>query len=164
LLIPCSSTNSSIETFTPIKNTLLYCNTSTFNYNNEKGRTYPNPTASPYILLFPPETSFKTGLLIVQVCFMGHNIQIGMFLILLFLYRIKCIITKNINYRICLILIVFGAGNLVLPPLLGYNAGSDLFWVSHGFMITAVVIPILGVLAHAKLQGTMFDFGKKSVV
>ncbi|TMM58852.1 branched-chain amino acid transport system II carrier protein [Maribacter algarum] len=55
----------------------------------------------------------------------------------------------------------FGAGNLLLPPLLGYNAGEDWLWVTFGFMITAVVIPILGILAHARLQGTMFDFGKK---
>mgnify|MGYP000333142719 CR=1 len=55
----------------------------------------------------------------------------------------------------------FGAGNLLLPPLLGYNAGEDWIWVTFGFMITAVVIPILGILAHARLQGTMFDFGKK---
>ncbi len=55
----------------------------------------------------------------------------------------------------------FGAGNLLLPPLLGYNAGEDWLWVTLGFMITAVVIPILGILAHARLQGTMYDFGKK---
>jgi len=55
----------------------------------------------------------------------------------------------------------FGAGNLLLPPLLGYNAGEDWFLVTIGFMLTAVVIPIFGILAHAKLQGTMFDFGKK---
>ena len=55
----------------------------------------------------------------------------------------------------------FGAGNLLLPPLLGYHAGNDWGWVTIGFMITAVVIPVLGILAHAKLQGTMFDFGKK---
>lgn len=55
----------------------------------------------------------------------------------------------------------FGAGNLLLPPLLGYNAGEDWFWVTIGFMLTAVVIPIFGILAHARLQGTMFDFGKK---
>ncbi len=55
----------------------------------------------------------------------------------------------------------FGAGNLLLPPLLGYKAGVDWFWVTLGFMITAVLIPILGILAHAKLQGTMYDFGKK---
>ncbi|MDT7831426.1 branched-chain amino acid transport system II carrier protein [Flavobacteriaceae bacterium S356] len=55
----------------------------------------------------------------------------------------------------------FGAGNLLLPPLLGYKAGGQWFWVAVGFMITAVVIPVIGILAHAKLQGTMYDFGKK---
>ena len=55
----------------------------------------------------------------------------------------------------------FGAGNLLLPSLLGYNAGDNWFWVTIGFMITAVVIPIIGILAHAKLQGTLYDFGKK---
>jgi LIVCS family branched-chain amino acid:cation transporter len=55
----------------------------------------------------------------------------------------------------------FGAGNLLIPPLLGYNAGENWFWVAIGFMITAVVIPIIGILAHARLQGTLYDFGKK---
>ena len=55
----------------------------------------------------------------------------------------------------------FGAGNLILPPFLGFQAGSDWFLVIVGFVITAVLIPILGIMAHAKLQGTMFDFGKK---
>ena len=55
----------------------------------------------------------------------------------------------------------FGAGNLLLPPLLGYNAGENWLLVTIGFMITAVVIPIIGILAHAKLQGTLYDFGKK---
>tara|TARA_R100001369_G_scaffold87054_1_gene122150 strand:+ start:118 stop:1425 length:1308 start_codon:yes stop_codon:yes gene_type:complete len=55
----------------------------------------------------------------------------------------------------------FGAGNLLLPPLLGYNAGEDWLWVTIGFIITAVVIPVFGILAHARLQGTLYDFGKK---
>ncbi|WGD36139.1 branched-chain amino acid transport system II carrier protein [Olleya sp. YS] len=55
----------------------------------------------------------------------------------------------------------FGAGNLLLPPLLGYKAGDDWFWVTLGFIITAVAIPIIGIYAHAKLQGTLYDFGKK---
>lgn len=55
----------------------------------------------------------------------------------------------------------FGAGNLLLPPLLGYNAGENWFWVIIGFMVTAVIIPIIGILAHSKLQGTLYDFGKK---
>ncbi|TYA60079.1 branched-chain amino acid transport system II carrier protein [Formosa maritima] len=55
----------------------------------------------------------------------------------------------------------FGAGNLILPPYLGYTSGNDWFIVTLGFAITAVLIPILGILAHARLQGTMYDFGKK---
>ena len=55
----------------------------------------------------------------------------------------------------------FGAGNLILPPLLGFKSG-DLWWlVALGFCLSAVLIPIFGILAHAKLQGTIFDFGKK---
>ena len=55
----------------------------------------------------------------------------------------------------------FGAGNLLLPPFLGYKAGEDWFLVTLGFVITAVVIPIIGIIAHAKIQGTLYDFGKK---
>tara|TARA_R110002051_G_scaffold73135_5_gene132750 strand:- start:10665 stop:11942 length:1278 start_codon:yes stop_codon:yes gene_type:complete len=55
----------------------------------------------------------------------------------------------------------FGAGNLILPSLLGFNAGNQWLIVTIGFSISAVVIPILGILAHAKLQGTLIDFGKK---
>ncbi len=55
----------------------------------------------------------------------------------------------------------FGAGNLLIPPLLGYQAGNGWIRVAIGFIVTGVVIPILGILAHAKLQGTMYDFGKK---
>lgn len=55
----------------------------------------------------------------------------------------------------------FGAGNLILPPLLGFRAG-ELWWlVALGFCLSAVLIPLLGILAHAKLQGTILDFGKK---
>jgi len=55
----------------------------------------------------------------------------------------------------------FGAGNLILPPQLGFKSG-DLWWlVTLGFCLSAVLIPVLGILVHAKLQGTIFDFGKK---
>lgn len=55
----------------------------------------------------------------------------------------------------------FGAGNLILPPYIGFKAGGSWFFVLTGFVITAVIIPIFGILAHSKLQGTMYDFGKK---
>lgn len=55
----------------------------------------------------------------------------------------------------------FGAGNLILPPYLGYNAGEDWIWVVLGFAVSAVVIPILAIYGHARLQGTMLDFANK---
>lgn len=55
----------------------------------------------------------------------------------------------------------FGAGNLILPPLLGFQSGNLWWLVTIGFCLSAVLIPIFGILAHAKLQGTIFDFGKK---
>ncbi len=55
----------------------------------------------------------------------------------------------------------FGAGNLMLPPLLGFKAGDAWFLVTVGFAVSAVIIPLLGIFAHAKLQGTMLDFAKK---
>ncbi|MEM9142033.1 MAG: branched-chain amino acid transport system II carrier protein [Bacteroidota bacterium] len=55
----------------------------------------------------------------------------------------------------------FGAGNLVLPPFLGLRAGALWWWVTLGFCLSAVLIPILGIRAHARLQGTLYDFGKK---
>jgi len=55
----------------------------------------------------------------------------------------------------------FGAGNLILPPLLGFKGQNTWLWVTLGFAISAVIIPILGILAHAKLQGTLFDVAKK---
>ena len=47
---------------------------------------------------------------------------------------------------------LFGAGNLILPPFLGFNAGSDWWLVALGFLISAVVIPLLAVFAHDVLS------------
>ena len=55
----------------------------------------------------------------------------------------------------------FGAGNLILPPLLGFNSGPDWWLVALGFLTSATIIPLFALLAHARLQGTMLDFGNK---
>ena len=55
----------------------------------------------------------------------------------------------------------FGAGNLILPPQLGFKGGASWWLVTLGFALSAVCIPILGIWAHAKLQGTIYDFAKK---
>lgn len=55
----------------------------------------------------------------------------------------------------------FGAGNLILPPQLGFRSGSLWWLVNLGFCLSAVAIPMLGILAHARLQGGMIDFAHK---
>ena len=48
----------------------------------------------------------------------------------------------------------FGAGNLIFPPLLGKAAGSAFFASIIGFLITGVGLPLAGVIACAKINGT----------
>ena len=47
----------------------------------------------------------------------------------------------------------FGAGNLIFPPFLGQNAGSNTPAATFGFVITAVILPILGVIVVAQSDG-----------
>jgi branched-chain amino acid:cation transporter, LIVCS family len=44
----------------------------------------------------------------------------------------------------------FGAGNLIFPPFLGQSAGEHLWTALAGFIVSAVGLPILGVIAVAK--------------
>ncbi|HSI70155.1 MAG TPA: branched-chain amino acid transport system II carrier protein [Gillisia sp.] len=55
----------------------------------------------------------------------------------------------------------FGAGNLILPPALGFFAGWQWYLVAFGFILSAVGLPLLGIIAHARLQGSILDFGNK---
>lgn len=49
--------------------------------------------------------------------------------------------------------IFFGAGNLIFPPFLGQCAGSAMVPALAGFLVTAVVLPVLGVIVIAKFGG-----------
>jgi LIVCS family branched-chain amino acid:cation transporter len=70
--------------------------------------------------------------------------------------------TKEIFvYGFAIFAAFFGAGNLILPPLLGFNSGPDWWLVALGFVTSGTVIPLLALIAHARLQGTMMDFGAK---
>lgn len=43
----------------------------------------------------------------------------------------------------------FGAGNLILPPLLGLQAGSETVPAVVGFLVAGIGLPILGIIAVA---------------
>ncbi len=55
----------------------------------------------------------------------------------------------------------FGAGNLIFPPALGFLAGDAWFLCMLGFFITGVGLPILGVAALAKAEGSLDRFAGK---
>ena len=47
----------------------------------------------------------------------------------------------------------FGAGNLIFPPFLGQNAGAATLPAVAGFVVTAVILPVLGVIVVAQTDG-----------
>ncbi len=47
----------------------------------------------------------------------------------------------------------FGAGNLIFPPFLGQNAGTQTIPAVIGFLSTAVILPVLGVIVVARFDG-----------
>lgn len=47
----------------------------------------------------------------------------------------------------------FGAGNLIFPPFLGQSAGKNTVVAILGFLTTAVVLPVLGVIVVARFDG-----------
>ncbi|MFB4166126.1 branched-chain amino acid transport system II carrier protein [Alteribacillus sp. JSM 102045] len=75
---------------------------------------------------------------------------------------------KQINRKdtffigLMLFALFFGAGNLIFPPFLGQEAGTNYWIAIIGFVITGVGLPVLGVIAIA-LSGSSFETIAKRV-
>ncbi|OLU31518.1 branched-chain amino acid transport system II carrier protein [Pseudomonas sp. PA15(2017)] len=48
-----------------------------------------------------------------------------------------------------------GAGNIIFPPIVGLQAGSHVWLAALGFLITAVGLPVITLVALAKVGGAM---------
>lgn len=48
-----------------------------------------------------------------------------------------------------------GAGNIIYPPMIGLQSGANVWVTACGFLITAVGLPILTVIALSKVDGEM---------
>ncbi|CEN34167.1 branched-chain amino acid transport system II carrier protein [Capnocytophaga cynodegmi] len=55
----------------------------------------------------------------------------------------------------------FGAGNLILPPLIGLSTGRNWVEALVGFFISAIIAPFLGILVVTKSGTSFTDLGKK---
>ncbi|MGF7184650.1 LIVCS family branched-chain amino acid:cation transporter [Desulfitispora alkaliphila] len=56
---------------------------------------------------------------------------------------------------LALLAMFLGAGNLIFPPMLGLQAGDDLWPTILGFILTGVGLPLMGVAAVAKADGDL---------
>lgn len=56
-----------------------------------------------------------------------------------------------------------GAGNLIFPPLIGMLSGEHMIAAMMGFLITAVGLPLLTLLAIAKVNGEMTSLLPKHI-
>ncbi len=53
---------------------------------------------------------------------------------------------------------LFGAGNLVLPPALGMACGDKVLFGLSGFLLTGVLVPFLGLIAIILFNGNYAEF------
>src|SRR3712207_7383851 len=56
---------------------------------------------------------------------------------------------------------LFGAGNLIFPPMLGHNLGSSWGIAAVGFIVTGVGFPLLGLIAAVHTGPALDDFAKR---
>ncbi|QCR36933.1 branched-chain amino acid transport system II carrier protein [Nissabacter sp. SGAir0207] len=46
-----------------------------------------------------------------------------------------------------------GAGNIIFPPMVGLQSGEHVWWAALGFLLTAVGLPVVTVIALARVGG-----------
>jgi LIVCS family branched-chain amino acid:cation transporter len=72
---------------------------------------------------------------------------------------------KRVNHIItigfALFAMFFGAGNLLLPPFIGLQVSDSWLWTTLGFMITAIIIPFLGIISVVISGDNFTDLGKR---
>lgn len=55
----------------------------------------------------------------------------------------------------------FGAGNLIFPPMLGMNSGSNFTPAVIGFIATAIALPLLSLIVVAKSPDGLLGVGRR---
>lgn len=58
-----------------------------------------------------------------------------------------------LSISLLLFAMLFGSGNLIFPPMLGNQSGTSMLTALIGFSVTAVIFPVLGILAISKTDG-----------
>lgn len=73
--------------------------------------------------------------------------------------------SRKINHIVtlgfALFAMFFGAGNLLLPPFIGLQVSDSWLWTTLGFMITAIIIPLLGIISVVISGESFTDLGNR---
>ena len=48
-----------------------------------------------------------------------------------------------------------GAGNIIFPPIVASRAGEHVWLAAFGFLITAVGLPVMTIMALSRMQGSI---------
>jgi len=72
-------------------------------------------------------------------------------------------ITKShiISTGLAIFSMLFGAGNLIYPLMVGQESGSLVFFGAAGFLLTAVVLPVAGLIGMILFDGDYQTFFKR---
>ena len=70
----------------------------------------------------------------------------------------KLLQATSLTVGLAIFSMFFGAGNLILPIQAGLNSGDKFYYGIFGFMITAVVLPLIGLLAMILFNGDYKEF------
>ena len=62
---------------------------------------------------------------------------------------------QNLAVGFLLFALFLGAGNIIFPPVLGQQAGENIFISILGFLITGVGLPLLAIVVVAKNGGDL---------
>ena len=65
---------------------------------------------------------------------------------------------RTLSAGIAMFAMLFGAGNVVFPLALGREAGSTVGWAVTGFCLTAVLVPLLGLISTVLYEGDYRKF------
>src|SRR5690625_1102970 len=69
---------------------------------------------------------------------------------------------KNVLFSgFMLFSLFFGAGNLIFPPLLGLESGSNFGPAIIGFLITGVLLPFMAIMAIALAENGLISIGSR---